>query len=54
MFDIKSEPNNRFAKKTARPARSAQEQWMRLKGRERITYLLEGKRFIDGEMQDAA
>lgn len=35
-------------------AQAAQKRWRRLNGHEHIIHLLEGKRFIDGVMQDAA
>jgi putative transposase len=35
-------------------AQSAQKRWRRLNGHQHITHLLEGKKFIDGIMQDAA
>lgn len=35
-------------------AQSAQKRWRRLDGHEQITYLIEGKKFIDGVLQEAA
>jgi putative transposase len=35
-------------------AQSAQKRWRRLNGHQHITHLLDGKKFIDGIMQDAA
>ncbi|MDP2621430.1 MAG: IS256 family transposase, partial [Hyphomicrobiales bacterium] len=35
-------------------AQSAQKHWKRLNGHQHIIHLLEGKKFIDGIMQDAA
>ncbi len=35
-------------------AQSAQKRWRRLNGHEQFTHLLQGKKFIDGIMQDAA
>ena len=35
-------------------AQSAQKRWRRLNGRQHIVHLLEGKKFIDGILQDAA
>jgi putative transposase len=35
-------------------AQSAQKRWRRLNGHQHIVHLLEGKKFIDGILQDAA
>lgn len=35
-------------------AQSAQKRWRRLNGRQQITLLLQGRRFVDGVLQDAA
>ena len=35
-------------------AKSAEKRWRRLNGHERIISLLEGKKFVNGELQDAA
>jgi len=35
-------------------AKSAEKRWRRLNGHERIISLIEGKKFVNGELQDAA